>query len=79
MKKDVAKWQTSPETFSSPMMTPKAEDDSTTPQVKDNESNNGNGHRRGGSSVDNIPLLDTQTGGSIETERAAGDSLRERK
>jgi len=79
MKKDVAKWQTSPETFSSPVMTPKAEDDSTTPQVKDNESNNGNGHRRGGSSVDNIPLLDTQTGGSIETERAAGDSLRERK
>lgn len=78
MKKDVAKWQTSPETMNSPLLTPKAEGGAATPQVRD-DSQAANGHRRGESSVDDIPLLDTQTGGSTTTESAVSESTRERK
>ena len=71
MKKDVAKWQASPDIFSSPLMTPKAEDGSATPQPQSmNGLNTGSGQKFWESSIDQIPLLDT---------RDDEDFLRERK
>ena len=65
MKKDVAKWQTSPEVLSSPVMTPKG---MAIAQAKGDDSTASSGHRRGESSVDQIPLLDSQSVGSSGIE-----------
>lgn len=48
MKKDVAKWQTSPDAFSSPLMTPKAENGSVTPQQQwsNDETSSKSSHKR---------------------------------
>ena len=48
MKKDVAKWQTSPDAFSSPSMTPKAETGSVTPQqqLSNDETSSKIAHKR---------------------------------
>lgn len=70
MKKDVVKWQTSPDAFSSPLMTPKAENGSATPQIQqDTDDKSGaHGHERSKSSIDQIPMLDAQHEGSSRTE-----------
>ena len=76
MKKDVAKWQTSPDTFSSPLMTPKAEDGSVTPQQqRSTDERSGKSE----SSIDQIPLLDAQYEGSSGVEQFADEGVRERK
>ena len=77
MKKDVAKWQASPEVFSSPLMTPKPQDGSITPQPTATD-NGKSGHRRSEGSIDQIPLLDTQHEGSTGTEETTGEGLQER-
>ena len=80
MKKDVAKWQTSPDVFSSPLMTPKAEDGSITPQQQrgtDGKSGT-SGHERSESSIDRIPMLDAQHEGPSGMERVAVERVRER-
>ena len=81
MKKDVAKWQTSPEAFSSPLMTPKAEDGSVTPQQQrgTDETNGKNGHKRSESSIDQIPMLDAQHEGSSGSEKFANEGVEEGK
>ena len=80
MKKDVAKWQTSPDVFSSPLMTPKAEDGSVTPQQQrgTDEKNGTSGHGRSESSIDRIPMLDAQYEGPSGMERVAVEGVRER-
>ena len=80
MKKDVAKWQASPEVFSSPLMTPKPQDGAATPQpIGVDDPSNKNGHKRSEGSIDQIPLLDTQHEGSTATEKFDGGDVRERK
>ena len=81
MKKDVAKWQTSPDVFSSPLMTPKAEDGSVTPQQQRGtaETNGTSGHERSESSIDRILMLDAQHEGPSGMERVAFEGVRERK
>jgi len=81
LKKDVAKWQASPDVLSSPLMTPKAETGSpTTPQpINQNETSSEGGHNRSSNSIDKIPLLDPQSQGSTGTDRTAVGEVRERK
>lgn len=81
MKKDVAKWQTSPDAFSSPLMTPKAENGSVTPQQQrsTDETSSKSGHKRNASSIDRIPMLDAQHEGSSGREKVGDEGVRERK
>ncbi|CAF9934176.1 MAG: hypothetical protein ALECFALPRED_005879 [Alectoria fallacina] len=81
LKKDVAKWQTSPDAFSSPLMTPKAENGSVTPQRQRNidETRSKSVHKRSESSIDQIPMLDAQEEGSSGKEKVADETVRERK
>ena len=80
MKKDVAKWQASPEVFSSPLITPKPQDGAATPQPMGlNDASSKNGHKRSEGSIDQIPLLDTQHEGSTGTENVISAGARERK
>ena len=80
MKKDVAKWQTSPDAFSSPLMTPKAEDGSVTPQQQrsTNEKDGEQGHKRSKSSIESF-MLDAQQEESSAMEKVADERVRERK
>lgn len=78
MKKDVAKWQTSPEIFSSPLMTPKAENGASTPQQGGlDDTSKQIGHKSRGS-IDRIPLLDSQPE-ATGADAAAGEGVRARK
>lgn len=63
LKKDVAKWQASPDVFSSPLMTPKADAECpTSPQATNqNETANEGRQDRSANSIDKIPLLDPQS------------------
>ena len=81
MKKDVAKWQTSPDAFSSPLMTPKAENGSVTPQQQwfTDSTSGKSGHKRSESGIDQIPMLDAQHEGSSGMEKVADEGIRERK
>lgn len=78
MKKDVAKWQnTPPEVATSPLMTPKAENGSTTPQQRGYADLAPEmGHRNKGS-IDEIPLLDSSSEKSTGTDKVSGEGLRE--
>ena len=80
MKKDVAKWQTSPDAFSSPLMTPKAEHGSATPQQQRaaDETRGKNEYTRS-ESIDQIPMLDAQHEGSSGMEKVADEMVRERR
>lgn len=62
LKKDVAKWQASPDVVSSPLMTPRAEAECPiTPQpTSQNETSNEDGQDGTANTVDKIPLLDSQ-------------------
>lgn len=81
LKKDVAKWQTSPDAFSSPLMTPKAMDGSVTPQQQrsTDETSGKSGHKRSESSIDQIPMLDAQHERSNGMAKAADERVRERR
>ena len=78
MKKDVAKWQTSPDAFSSPLMTPKAENGSATPQRQQNtdDKSGAHGHKRSESSIDQIPMLDAQHERSSRIEYVPDEKVR---
>lgn len=85
LRKDVAKWQSSPDLTTSPLLTPKPEDGAATPQplssavaaVMD-ELVNGGEHKRN-SSIDGIPMLDTNVGGSTGLDSGGADGARERR
>lgn len=80
LKKDVTKWQISPDVFNSPQMTPRAEAGYLTDQaVKTEEAGNAEGHKRSEDSIDKIPLLDSQTKTKTGTDWAAVEGIRERK
>lgn len=71
MKRDIAKWQASPDAFSSPLMTPKAEIDPVTaqPQQDTDRKSGEQGHKRRESSIDQIPMLDAQYEGITGVEK----------
>ena len=83
MKRDVAKWQTSPDGMISPSLTPKAEPGSTTVDHRRNESggsSNQHGYSKSDASVDHIPLLDSSTRGNpTGSEKVDLGGLKERK
>lgn len=74
MKKDVAKWQSSPDA-------PKAEDGSITPQQQriTDETSGERRHKRSESSIDQIPMLDAQHEGSSGVDKVADERVRARK
>lgn len=78
MKKDVAKWQASPDVFTSPLMTPKpTEDGSVTP--REATQPNFEPRHKSESSLDKIPLLDSNASErSSGTDGSASEGLRER-
>lgn len=79
MKRDVAKWQASPEIFNSPLITPKAENGATKPQQRSaDDSNKLNGHKSN-DSIDHIPMLDSQSDRSTGTDGGTSEGIRERK
>lgn len=78
LKRDVAKWQTSPEMLTSPLMTPRAEDGAVTPQPLSMRSLGGlDGHEE--NAFDRIPLLDAKNGGTTALDGGVTDIVRERK
>lgn len=81
LKKDAAKWQASPDAFSSPLMAPKAEGGSpTTPHpMNQTETSNNGGHKQSSNSVDKIPLLDPQSQGSTGMNGVGVEGVRERR
>ena len=82
MKKDVAKWQTSPDGLISPLMTPRAENGPNTPHQRsgsDGAVGKQLGYEKSEGSVDNIPLLDSNASDkSTGTDGAGGEGLKER-
>lgn len=73
MKKEVQKWQNSPDMMTSPIMTPKTE----LGAILD-EDVGGQGHDRR-RSVDKIPLLSDQMGGATGIDGGARDVAMPRK
>ncbi len=85
LRKDVAKWQSSPDLGTSPLLTPRAEDGAATPQPLSSaaagaidEVLDGNEPQRS-SSFDCIPMLDSKLGGSTGLDNGAADGAKERK
>ncbi len=89
LRRDVAKWQSSPDLSTSPLLTPRAEDGATTPQPLSAATagvidavlgGRGGGERHGRSgSLDNIPLLDSKDVESSGLDSALTSGVRERK
>lgn len=78
LKRDVAKWQTSPEILTSPSETPRVEDGLVTPQPSNMRSLGGSdGHEE--SALDRIALLDTKNGGTTALDGGVTEIVRERK
>ncbi|CZS90126.1 probable Integral membrane protein [Rhynchosporium agropyri] len=78
MKKEVLKWQNSPDMMTSPLMTPRTEASADLGAVMEGSSDNKN-HARS-NSVDRIPLLNEQIGSSaMDMDGGAKDVARERK
>ena len=77
MKKDVAKWQTTPDGTISPTITPKAENgnglSSQTGQQTDQDST------KSETSIDKIPTLEYPSENATGTDEAAAEGMRERK
>ena len=76
LKKDVAKWQTSPDMTGSPTLMAKEGDGGTTPQPLSMEAAL-DGHKRS-SSFEKIPLLDAKSGGSTGIDSGSEETVRER-
>ncbi|KAH9211236.1 hypothetical protein DL95DRAFT_190106 [Leptodontidium sp. 2 PMI_412] len=78
MKKEVLKWQNSPDMMTSPLMTPKADGSAELGAVLESDGEE-KSHARS-SSVDRIPLLNEQIGSSgMDMDGGAKDVARERK
>jgi hypothetical protein len=79
MKCEVQKWQNSPDMMTSPLMTPKVDGGQELGATLDaTESADLSGHSRS-RSVDKIPLLSDQIGGTTGLDGGAKDVARERK
>ncbi|KAG4416826.1 hypothetical protein IFR04_010022 [Cadophora malorum] len=78
MKKEVLKWQTSPDMMTSPLMTPRTDGGADLGAVLESDGED-KGHARS-RSVDRIPLLNEQGGSSgMDMDGGAKDVARERK
>ena len=78
MKKDVAKWQASPDVFISPLMTPKVTEDGSVTPREATQPSDGPRHKSE-SSLDKIPLLDSNASEKTSgTDGSASEGLRER-
>ena len=74
LKRDVSKWQTSPDMITSPMMTPKAEDCAMTPRRQSIGDALDLGHSRS-KSIDRIPMLDSRNALSTGSDKGDGDVI----
>lgn len=74
MKKEVQKWQNSPDMMTSPLMTPRTEGGAESGAFSDGDT----AHSRS-RSVDKIPLLTDMAGGATGIDGGAKDVARERK
>ncbi|KAL9128098.1 MAG: hypothetical protein Q9217_003151 [Psora testacea] len=82
MKKDVIKWQTSPDGMISPLVTPRAENGPITPNQGSGDDGTSKqlGYSKSEGSLDHIPLLDsTASEKSTGTYGAGGEGLKARK
>lgn len=77
MRREVQKWQNSPDMMQSPLLTPR-HDGAELGAVHESDNGNKNGHGRS-RSVDKIPLLSDQIEGATGTDGGAADVARERK
>lgn len=77
MKREVQKWQNSPDMMTSPLMTPKTDGGAELGAVLEDDTVDGKSHSRS-RSVDKIPLLNDQIG-STGIDGGAKDVARERK
>ncbi len=79
LKRDVSKWQTSPDMTVSPTLTPKAEDGAVTPQPQSiGEALNLGAHSRS-QSIDHIPMLDSKHALSTGSDKGDEDAIRDRR
>ena len=88
LRRDVAKWQSSPDLSTSPLLTPRAEEGATTPQPLSSAAAaavaldgmlDGNVRHARTSSLDSIPLLDSKHAESSGLQSVLADGVRERK
>jgi len=82
MRKEVQKWQNSPDMMTSPLMTPRTEGglELGSAMLDDMPSNSGGASHNRSSSVDKIPLLsEDRMGGATGLDGGAKDVARERK
>jgi len=77
MKREVQKWQNSPDMITSPLMTPKVEPGAELGASMENDTY-GKSHSRS-RSVDKIPMLNEQVGSATGIDGGAKDVARERK
>lgn len=79
LKKDVIKWQNSPDVLGSPIQTPKGDALSLSPQpINVKSSGNENEQKSSGDSIDQIPLLESRNQRSTAIEEVTNDGSRER-
>lgn len=77
MKKDVAKWQTTPDGAISPTITPKAENGNGAPSQSGQQTDQDS--TKSETSIDKIPMLEAQSEMATGTEQAAQEGMRERR
>ena len=79
LKKDVAKWQTSPDIDSNPFLTPKTEGELTIQPISIEAATRGIDEHMRSQSFDKIPLLNATNGGTTGLEGGGPDPVRERQ
>lgn len=80
LKKDVAKWQTSPDMATSPEIAPKAAEDKATPLTRVlGEAATDGAEDRWRESIDGIPMLDSKNKRSASLDEGNSDLLRQRR
>ena len=79
LKKDVSKWQTSPEMTTSPVLTPKGGVDAATPQPPSVGEALDHDARGRSKSIDRIPMLDSKSALSSGLDKADDDVVHERR
>ncbi|TVY58902.1 putative membrane protein [Lachnellula cervina] len=79
MKREVQKWQNSPDMTTSPFMTPKLDGGQELGAMSEGADSENPGSHARSRSVDRIPLLSDQIGGTTGLDGGAKDVARERK
>lgn len=79
LKKDVAKWQSSPNMATSPEILANAKDGAATPRARSIGSRAEVGEQGRRESIDRIPLLDSKNEGSTGLDGKSADLITERR